>query len=543
MDYSTLNKEQYNAVMSVASKRLLLAGAGTGKTYSLIAAISRVIECGATPESVLVLTFTNAAALEMSERYKKHHPGERQPEFRTFHAFCYHLLATNIEVRKKLGYLTCPTVISKDEFKTYQSKARMISGCKLPESKLNRDDLSHKDALDQKAYGIALHKLLHKDNVITFSMMCKKVCKLFVDKEECIAKYLDRYKHIFVDEFQDTDPAQWGFVKSFVNSNILIVGDALQALYSFRGADSSIIKSIATDPEWETHILNENYRSGTNICEFANKMSTYADDDYRVPLQAVGNFDSTVSVRSVANVEYLTNINKLSKEKIVEWLDNCKGTTAILARTNKEVEELGDFLTDKGYKYSVKDNNKDNINILKSVQSSDYMCTWLSTMLTSEKYYTWAKLCSLEEDKPEEDRASPLTLLTTKFLNYKMGQLFNRICAIRNILRKDISRAEKAISIFTELNLPADLDVDTDVSTATEFLDNIINSLEEYKSEELYIGTIHSSKGLEYDNVTLLNVGTKLFPLDSEDMLNLYYVGITRAKNNLLVLKDIKYRR
>lgn len=543
MDYSTLNKEQYDAVMSSASKRLLLAGAGTGKTYSLIAAISRVVDCGAAPESVLVLTFTNAAALEMSERYRKHHPDERQPEFRTFHAFCYHLLATNPSVRKKLGYLTCPTVMSKDEFKTYQGKARMISGCKLPESKLSRDDLSHKEALDQKAYRIALYKLIHKDNVITFDMMCKKVCKLFVDKEECISDYLDKYKHIFVDEFQDTDPAQWEFVKSFVNSSVLVVGDALQALYSFRGADSSIIKSLATDLEWETHVLNENYRSGEDICNFANEMSTYADDDYRVPLQAVGQESGKVTVRSVASVEYLSSINKLSKEKIVEELQNCKGTTAILARTNKEVEELGEFLTDKGYQYSVKDKNKDNINILKSVQSSDYMCTWLSTMLSSEKYYTWAKLCSLEEDKPEEERATPLTLLTTKFLNYKMGEVFNRICTIRNILRKDISKVEKTAAIFTELKLPVDLDVDTSVSTATEFIDNVINSLEEYKAEELYIGTIHSSKGLEYDNVILLNVGTKLFPLDNEDMLNLYYVGITRAKNNLLVLKDIKYRR
>lgn len=538
MEYSTLNKEQYDAVMSTAPKRLLLAGAGTGKTYSLVAAISKAVKDGAAPESILVLTFTNAAALEMSERYRNYHPGERSPEFRTFHAFCYHLIGTNEAVRNKIGYTSCPSVLTTEEFRNYQVKAKMISGCKLSDAKLEAADLSYKDALDQKAYRIALTKLLRRDNVITFGIMCSEVCKLFTNNEECVQRYINQYRHIFVDEFQDTDPSQWEFVKSFTHAKILIVGDALQALYSFRGADSSIIKKLASDNTWETHILNQNYRSTSEICNFANENSVYADDAYRVPLVPVIEDEGIVEVKCIADPRFDSAISADCRKAILNFLGEASGTTAILARTNKEVSDLGDFLMDNHRQYSTNNKNEDTINTLKAVKSTDFMCTWLSTMLRADKYYTWAKLCALEKNKPEKEQASDLTILTTKFLNSEMQEKFNTVCEVRNIFKKDISRLRKMVDIASELRLPVDLDIDTIVNTAPQFIDNIITALQEYKSNELYIGTIHSVKGLEYDNVVLLNVDTKVFPLQCEDMLNLYYVGITRAKKHLVVLKQ-----
>ena len=284
---SGLNSGQQAAVLSDSKKLLCLAGAGTGKTHTMMARISKLIAVDQVdPASILALTFTNAAAFEMKERFMKNHPGVRSPEFRTFHSFCYSLLAMDLRVRAALQYTSVPEIIEASDMKQITTTVKEQLGIKLSDSILwgTGNTISEKKTID--LYQKAVANALRRQNVITFDLLSQKVCDLFVTNSDLVKKYKDRYQYIFVDEFQDTDRTQYDFVMSFEDSYKFVVGDALQALYGFRGADSSLIKQISRDPEWEKVRLSQNYRSTVQICEYANNMSHYAVDEYRVALEA-----------------------------------------------------------------------------------------------------------------------------------------------------------------------------------------------------------------------------------------------------------------
>ena len=128
-----LNPGQQIAVDNTSNKILCLAGAGVGKTFTLLHRISRLIEAGTKPDSILVLTFTNAAAKNMADRFSR----DATPEFKTFHAFCYSLLIKDAEVRSKLGYKDTPRIINDAEYKLVLNKAKLDSGVKLNSRQLS----------------------------------------------------------------------------------------------------------------------------------------------------------------------------------------------------------------------------------------------------------------------------------------------------------------------------------------------------------------------------------------------------------------------
>ena len=133
---NNLNAGQLEAVNSKSKKILCLAGAGTGKTHTMIERISRIAS-EENPESILALTFTNAAAFEMKERYIKRNPGKRVPEFRTFHGFCYSVICRNSSVRTKLGYSTIPSICTEAQVKQIETRARLELNIKLSSIKLS----------------------------------------------------------------------------------------------------------------------------------------------------------------------------------------------------------------------------------------------------------------------------------------------------------------------------------------------------------------------------------------------------------------------
>ena len=127
---STLNQEQMSAVLCQDKKILCLAGAGCGKTHTMLERISHLVDTGVDPFSILVLTFTNAAAFEMKSRYQSSHSSVRVPDFRTFHSFCYHVLSSNAEIRRNLGYLETPTIADENISKRIRREAQTITGIK-----------------------------------------------------------------------------------------------------------------------------------------------------------------------------------------------------------------------------------------------------------------------------------------------------------------------------------------------------------------------------------------------------------------------------
>lgn len=224
-----LNAQQQHAVDSTSKKILCLAGAGAGKTATMIERISRLVKEGVWPTSILVLTFTNAAGFEMKERYKAGHPNQIIPEFRTFHSFCYSLIVKDSTVRNVLGYSKIPTIVEEAEIKRLETEIKMQCGIKLTEAQLREEvQLTENQKYELTLYKKALRKMLKTENVITFNMLCYDVGNLFVQNHDCIKQYKDQYKYIFVDEFQDTDNKQVQFLNSFKDAHFYFCGDVLQ---------------------------------------------------------------------------------------------------------------------------------------------------------------------------------------------------------------------------------------------------------------------------------------------------------------------------
>ena len=222
---SNMNDQQLEAVMSSASKILVLAGAGTGKTYVMINRIKRLVDEGADPVSILALTFTNAAAFEMKERYHKFQEDKSKgcPEFKTFHAFCYSLLVKDIAVRKALGYSTIPSIVDESTMKRTIKEVKQQCNITLSDKQLEHPDtVPNSKKFEYEMFHKAMKQRLLKDSIITFDMLADSVCSLFIKNDPLIQTYIDQYKYIFIDEFQDTDPLQWKFAQCFYHQRFSI---------------------------------------------------------------------------------------------------------------------------------------------------------------------------------------------------------------------------------------------------------------------------------------------------------------------------------
>lgn len=540
--YDRLNTQQKLAVECKDPKILCLAGAGTGKTYCMLARIDRLVELGADPESILVLTFTNAAAFEMRERYlARSSRRDKVPEFRTFHAFCYSLIVADSEVRKALGYPITPSIATEPEIKRVEVEAMLACGIPVSEKTFEkRRTLSQKDIFLQETLKKATYRLLHKHNLITFDNLCKGVCDLFSNQNPVIQKYLDKYRYIFVDEFQDTDPVQYRFVKAFSSSDIFVVGDALQSIYGFRGADSSIIESLVDDETWHTIELYENYRSTPEVCEFANENGKYVDSKYRIALTPVVQ-NTRLSKVQVENTEDYFNIYS-ALSQCIKKLKTCIGSSAILFRTNKEVDLCKSIFYREGIEYSTNQPLKHALEILEAVNDETYSIWWLATYLDSARYAQFLRIQKLEDtSESNADLAKFETLFGTVPATRTR---LEEIRTVKDILKSDKPSdmvCSKILNYLNVLRFVATVNFD-EISTDSIVpkLIEILNRDCKEKDDSVYVGTIHSVKGLEFDNVFLIGVGSNTFRLNSVENNNLYYVGITRAKTNLYVWKECK---
>lgn len=535
---NTLNNEQKKAVNCDEKHIVCIAGAGSGKTHCLIERISRLVSEGVDPSSILVLTFTRAAAFEMRERYIKRNTKKLGcPEFRTFHGFCYHLLSTDYDVRKELGYNTIPVITDESNEKRIRSQAKLQSGIKLSEKKLQSGkSLTPKEKYEYDLYQKTLKRRMVADNVITFNTLCNEVSNLFYTNHECVGKYKDKFTHIFVDEFQDTDPEQWMFVLSFENSDKYVCGDALQAIYGFRNADSSIIKRLSTDNDWRTIKITHNYRSTKDIVAFANDISSFAPDSYRTVMSSDKKGEPVDMIFTDYAKFSRSDIQPEEEEKIIEVLESHEGSLAILARTNSECDAIKSVVSGAGYEYTESNNNSDIPHILESCKSNEYFLDWVSTFLDAFNYAQYVRMSAIESEEGTDSNESALVRFYKEFSKCpQVRYRLETVSQLRNLLTdKDKMPFEKCVDAFQLLGMKDTL-VDTEATTPSEIIEYISDVFNEHVDSDIYVGTIHSVKGLEYDNVLLIGVNDSSFKLSSEENMNLYYVGATRARYKLHV--------
>ena len=541
-----LNAEQQKAVDCTDKKILCLACAGAGKTQVLVSRLQKLVyEDKVDPQSILCLTFTRAAAFEMRERYSKLQKSTKhsaslsctlKPEISTFHAFCYSLILHDADVRKRIGYLRPPRILDPEESKKYQKEVIVQCNIKLPWKKLTPSAKRTKpEEVTYQLYNKAFRRLVRNRGYITFDILCDDVCKLFHFKDASIQKYLDKYKYIMIDEFQDTDLTQVKFMESFEDANWFCVGDALQNLYSFRGTSNSFIKNYSQDSSWTTIKMNQNYRSTDQICEFANKNSVYASSEYRIELVAN---KKGLSVEMDDSCTFDVNGDPYDDEVFNKVLSHVKPEheTAILCRTNSEVDCICSLFSKNGIAYTT---NKKDItleNILKSSIDNQYLMDWLSTYLSSDKYANYVRLKTLEEN-PD-----------VNWFVKNFGKVFwiNKylpiIAKVRHSIIESVNNNEPSEEMISKVIELLDLDIynysDFSNLSVREAISLLIEKIYETKMSEIYIGTVHSVKGLEFEDVIILGVNSSHFRLNTEDNHNVYYVAITRAKEHLVVMSE-----
>lgn len=536
MSLEGLNAEQYRAATSEERTILCLAGAGAGKTKTLLARVEYLInQKGIDPKAILCLTFTNAAAFEMKERYKKLgiDLSKGAPEFRTFHSFCYSLIIKDKEVRARIGYSKVPELCDDKKLKEIKTAVKLQINCDLSDAELdNPVELSRKDQAKKDLFFKALKKEIKAQNVITFDIMCYNVCELFERKEPCIERYRQKYLYIMCDEFQDTDPRQYKFISSFPETtNFWLCADALQAIYGFRGCTSEFVKQLSISPGWEVIKLFQNYRSTNQICEFANKFSTYAPDDYRIEMNGQRDGDE-VKVIYGSHTDYNHPVDEDHLNILIKRLQENRVESAVLCRTNKECACVRDALREAEIEFSSSNKSTDTLDILNSALDNEYLLGWLSSMLDTTEYGDYIRL-SAQMENPDIH-----WFLQLYGKHEKIKNAATKVKQVREIVITDISTGDKFDRIVKLLKIKTKCELDRSQQlTNRQLIELVRDQLEDAEDNKIYVGTIHSSKGLEYDTVYVMGVNEYCFQLGDEEMNNLAYVAYTRAKNHLTVFR------
>ena len=293
MDLSALNPMQKQAAETLTGPVLILAGAGSGKTRTLTYRIANLISHGVKPWHILALTFTNKAAREMRERVERLVGEDAQDMWLgTFHSVCVRILRRDIE---KLGYKRSFTIyddddqlrVIKDGLKTLrldESRSQpkemrtKISGAKnkmLTPDEWFRESL--KDYQCQQFHDLYSYyeERLRAANALDFDDLLLRALQLFVDHPPVLDYYRQRFQYVLVDEYQDTNAAQYNFVRLLTEEsrNLCVVGDDDQSIYGWRGADIRNILDFEKDyPDARVIKLEQNYRSTANILDAANQV-------------------------------------------------------------------------------------------------------------------------------------------------------------------------------------------------------------------------------------------------------------------------------
>lgn len=592
MNIDNLNDKQKEAVLYNDGPLLIIAGAGAGKTKTLTTKIAYLIEEKyATPYNVLAITFTNKAAKEMKDRlYAMLGDIAKKIQVSTFHSFGLKLLRENFEL---LGYdrnfvimdsddsLTVVKKIIKDlgyDPKVYNPKAirNKISSCKnemISAKAYERYAVSDYEQVIHKIYEKYEDKL-YQNNSVDFDDLLLLPIKLFKENPDVLERYQDLYQYILIDEYQDTNQAQYILTKliSEKNRRITCVGDDSQSIYSFRGANYKNILNFEKDyPDAKTILLEQNYRSTSTILDAANQVIKNNSQRKDKKLWTDKGTGEKIKYYRAYNerdeAQYVIRKIKELVNKGTEYKD-----IAILYRTNAQsrvVEEemlkenlpyrvIGSF-----YFYSRKE-IKDLIAYLRLIHNSKDNISLLRVINTPKRGIGLKTIENLTSKADEEGISIYDAINSGKELEFKNTIEKLKIVAEDLTLTELIDKVLDASGMKKELESEQSLESEVRLENLEEFKSitkafeekeglisledflleiSLISDVEEYKDDpnRISLMTVHSVKGLEFDNVFVIGMEEGIFPhmnslmenMALEEERRLCYVAITRAKDNL----------
>lgn len=592
MNLDNLNDKQKEAVLYNDGPLLIIAGAGAGKTKTLTSKIAYIIdEHIATPYNILAITFTNKAAKEMRDRlYLLIGDEARKLQVSTFHSFGLKLLRENYEL---LGYdrnfvimdsddsLTVVKKIIKDldyDPKVYNPKAirNKISSCKnelISAKAYERYAVSDYEQVIQKVYE-KYEKKLQQNNSVDFDDLLILPIKLFREHQDVLEKYQNLYQYVLIDEYQDTNQAQYILTKmiSEKNRRITCVGDDSQSIYSFRGANYKNILNFEKDyKDAKTILLEQNYRSTGNILDAANQVIKNNRDRKDKNLWTNKGPGERIKYYRAYNerdeAQYVIRKIKELVNRNVEYKD-----IAVLYRTNAQsrvVEEemlkenlpyrvIGSF-----YFYSRKE-IKDLIAYLRLIHNSKDNVSLLRVINTPKRGIGLKTIENLTIKADTEGISIYDAIESGKELEFKKTIEKLKSVAEDLTLTELIDKVLDASGMKKELESEQTLEAEVRLENLEEFKSitkafeekeglisledflleiSLVSDVEEYKDDpnRISLMTVHSVKGLEFDHVFVIGMEEGLFPhmnslmenVALEEERRLCYVAITRARDDL----------
>ncbi|MCR9132758.1 MAG: UvrD-helicase domain-containing protein [bacterium] len=601
-----LNKQQHEAVTTTQGPLLIVAGAGSGKTRVLTFRIAYLLQqYKAAPNEILALTFTNKAAREMKERILKLIGDKAQKLWMgTFHSIFSKILRFEAE---KLGYgkdftiydtsdseQVIKQILQELNFDPKEIKPKTIRN-KISDAKnqlISPDDYQHRfvsstlDDITSRVYSV-YQKRLKQSNAMDFDDLLVKPIQLFEEHPEVLEQYQDRFKYILIDEYQDTNHAQYKVTKMLAAkyNNICVVGDDAQSIYSFRGADISNILNFKEDYENAKQVpLEQNYRSSKSILQCADSIikknsnqldkTLWTEQGLGDPVILLQNYDERDEANRVAQhiidlkmrhgytnnqvaILYRTNYQSRVFEEALRRHDLAYQLIGGLSfYQRKEIKDVLAYLT-------LLVNKHDETNLVRIINEpsrgiGNKSINDLRRQARETGQTMWDILENVEDSnvyKPAKVRIREFVDMINKIRSdLAMGITISE--ATRNVLeqsgymkalveenshesmmrRENIIELQNAISYYERGKAKSSL---------SAFLQEISLITDGDKFDEnkpaITLMTVHGSKGLEFPVVFVVGLEENLFPVggrdgfdaDIEEERRLFYVAITRAEERL----------
>ncbi len=601
-----LNDKQYEAVTTTEGPSLVIAGAGSGKTKVLTHKIAYLMgEKNVKPWNILAITFTNKAANEMKERVRNLvATGADDIWMGTFHSICVRILRKTIDrlgfdssfvifdtsdqksmVKKILKEKNLDDKIFTDKSVLYEisnAKNEMLTPAQYA-ARANGDFRKENIAEIYSMY----QKRLKENNAIDFDDIINFTIEILLDNPDILEFYSDKFKYVLVDEYQDTNKAQFTLITLFASKfgNITVVGDNDQGIYSFRGADISNILNFEKDfPGTKIIKLEQNYRCTQSVLNAANEVIKNNETKYEKKLWTSNEAGSLPKVYRGDN-EYdeanyiVSEINHLRREEYYKYSD-----FAVLYRMNTQSRSIEDVLRRENIPYKIigglkfyerkeiKDiiaylrlihNTADNLSLTRIINEpkrgvGKTSLENVETLANSNGISMYEVIKRADEFGLNRVFGNTREFISTieelrqvkdsKVISELIKETLKKTGYTKALEDENTLEAENRIENLNEfLTVAIEFEEQSADNSLTEFLEGITLSSDldgmEETEESVTLMTLHSAKGLEFPAVFLVGMEEGIFPgyksigepKELEEERRLCYVGITRAKEKLFL--------
>ena len=524
---TNLNPIQQQAVVEKNGRILILAGAGSGKTRVLTYKVAYLISQGVSPSEILMVTFTNKAAGEMKKRVWELLGNHIDlPFMGTFHSFCAQILRDlNLE-KSKPGAIQHAISSAKNELLTPEKYSVFAN-----------DFFTKIVARVYSEY----QKRLKVNNALDFDDLIFKTCEILENFPKVAKIYQQRFKYILIDEYQDVNLAQYKFSKliSSYHKNLTVVGDAAQAIYGFRGADFRNILNFSKDfPDTKVFNLEQNYRSSKKILTAANAIISKNTSHPTLNLWTQ-NSDGE-------EIKLIENLNEIDEaETIVNIILNSNlplSSFAVLYRTNAQSRVLEEHFLKYSIPYTLvggvrfydRKEVKDAISYLRySLNPADEVALGRIIKIGKRRFEKFTQnLKKIDLDQNTVDLLNSLLIASQYLLLIDDGT---------EVGQERVENVKELLSLAQ--NYPDPQNFLQNVAL-TESESRPLKKLGLDFSEAVVLSTVHAAKGLEFETVFIIGMEEGLFPhsrslidpTEIEEERRLAYVGVTRAKEKLILL-------